>query len=153
MTELLPVAFKVRLPEVKLEEILSAPVKEFPLSGVQGALAEPALLPERVKFPVPAFAIMLTGFQVPEDPFLRSRVIAPFDALVSKVKMRELSASAPIPPLIVISEAVMDVFMRLVVQVPSAVWIIPDRAVAVDVVMFTVPLWVMFPCRKTVPLD
>ena len=80
-------------------------------------------------------------------------MIAPFDALVSKVKMRVLSASAPITPLIVISEAVMDVFMRLVVQVPSAVWIIPDREVAVDVVMFTVPLWVMFPCRKTVPLD
>ena len=69
MTELLPVAFKVRLPKVKLEEILSAPVKEFPLLAVQGAPAVPALLPDRVKLPVPALATMLTGFQVLKDPF------------------------------------------------------------------------------------
>ena len=67
MTELFPVAFKVRLPEVKLEEIFSAPVKEFPLLAVQATV--PALLPDRVKLPVPALATMLTGFQVPEDPF------------------------------------------------------------------------------------
>ena len=69
MTELFPVAFKVRLPEVKLEEIFSAPVKEFPLLAVQAVPAVPALLPDRVKLPVPALATMLTGFQVPEDPF------------------------------------------------------------------------------------
>ena len=50
-------------------------------------------------------------------------------------------------PLIVIAEAVMEVFMRLELTVPRAAWIIPDVVVAVDVVMFTVPLWVMFPCR------
>ena len=115
MTELLPVAFKVRLPEVKFEEIFNAPVKEFPLSAVQAVPAVPALLPERVKLPVPALATMPTGFQTPEDPFVRSSVIAPFAALVSRVKMRALVPSAPIMPLIVIAEAVMDVSMRLVV--------------------------------------
>ena len=56
-------------------------------------------------------------------------------------------------PLIVIADAVMDVFIRFVFWVPRADWIMPDVVVAVDVVMLTVPLWVMLPCRYTFPLD
>ena len=69
-TELFPVAFKLRVPARKFEEILIAPVKEFAVLAVHGALLVVlAFVPESVMLPVPAFAIMLTAFQVPEDPF------------------------------------------------------------------------------------
>ena len=52
-------------------------------------------------------------------------------------------------PLIVIADAVMDVFIRFALWLPRADWIMPDVLVAVDVVMLTVPLWVMLPAAVT----
>jgi len=145
---LVPVAFKVKLPEEKFEEIFSAPVRELPRLLFQAVAL--GLFPEMVRFPVPALALIRTAYSCPDWPFWRFSVIGPLPALVSRVKVRPPSFKAPTKPVMVIADAVMDVSMWL----PSAeVDCLNPPEPEVEVVIFTVPLWVILPCNHMLPLD
>ena len=98
--ELFPVAFNVREAAVKLEETFKAPVR---VAAVDQEVA--ALFPDQMMFPVPALAIKFSPYVLLLAPVCTSRVIAPFAALVSRVKVRVPAISA-IMPFMVIVDAV-----------------------------------------------
>jgi hypothetical protein len=109
VTELLPAAvkFNAALTE-KLEEIFKAPVRLAPDEPRQCPLS--ALAPETVRFPVPALAVKeLNPYQSPFLAIETSKVIAPFVALVFKLRFPPFAVLRPKSPLIVMFPAVIVV--------------------------------------------
>jgi hypothetical protein len=114
VTALFPVAVKFNAGEpeptsrVKLEEIFKVPVRLTPDGPRQFPL--PALAPETVRFPVPALAVKeLNPYQIESLDIETSKVIAPFVALVFKVRFPPCAVLRPKSPLIVMFPAVIVV--------------------------------------------
>ena len=110
VTELLPAAVKFRalIVALKLEEIFKAPARVTPEVTPQVPFA--AFEPETVRLPVPALAVKVENpYQTPLLPMEISRLIAPFVALVFRLRFTPLLPVRPKSPVSVIFPAVMVV--------------------------------------------
>ena len=111
VTELAPVAVKFNAPvEIALmyDEMFKAPVRL--MVPLKPQPPDPALAPDTVRFPVPAFTVNAAmPYQLLARELLTSSVIVPLVALVFRVRVPPLLPRRPKSPVIVIFPAVIVV--------------------------------------------